>query len=139
MKNLSAMQEAWFWSLGQKDSLEKEMATYSSIPAWRNPWTEEPGELQSAMGLQRVRHDYVTEHARTNTFEKENPVVGACGKPWRHSTAGRSREGPGLNTTLWELSYFSFQVSEAPASYMDPEVDLGYKSTLKMEMRQRRA
>ena len=45
MKNLSATQEVWFRSLGQKDSLEKETATYSSIPAWRIPWTEEPGEL----------------------------------------------------------------------------------------------
>ena len=37
------MQEAWVWSLGQKDSLEKEMATHSSILAWEIPWTEEPG------------------------------------------------------------------------------------------------
>ena len=42
--------------------LEKEMATHSSILAWRIPWTEEPGRLQS-VGLQRVRHDLVTEHA----------------------------------------------------------------------------
>ena len=47
-------QEMWFPSLGQEDSLEE--ATHSSILAWRIPWTEEPGELQS-MGLQRVRHD----------------------------------------------------------------------------------
>ena len=43
-------------SLGREDLLEKEMATQSSILAWRNPWTEEPGRLQS-MGSQRVRHD----------------------------------------------------------------------------------
>ena len=43
-------------SLGQEAPLEKEMATHSSIPAWRFPWTEEPGGPQS-MGLQRVRHD----------------------------------------------------------------------------------
>ena len=42
--------------LGQEDPLEKGMATHSSLLAWRIPWTEEPGELQS-MGLQRVRHD----------------------------------------------------------------------------------
>ena len=46
----------WVESLGQDDSLEKEMATHSSILAWRIPWMEEPGRLQS-MGLQRVRHD----------------------------------------------------------------------------------
>ena len=38
-------QEAWVWSLDQEDPLEKEMATYSSIPAWEIPWTEEPGGL----------------------------------------------------------------------------------------------
>ena len=50
------MQETWVQSLGQKDPLEKEMATHSSILAWRIPWTEEPGGLQS-MGSHRVRHD----------------------------------------------------------------------------------
>ena len=48
--------ETWVQSLGQEDPLEKEMATYSSILAWRIPQTEEPGELQST-GLQRVRHN----------------------------------------------------------------------------------
>ena len=43
-------------SLGQEDPLEEGMATYSSVLAWRIPWTEEPGGLQS-IGLQRVRHD----------------------------------------------------------------------------------
>ena len=56
VKNLAGMQEAGVGSLGQEDPLEKEMATRSSILAWRIPWTEEPGGLQS-MGLQRVRHD----------------------------------------------------------------------------------
>ena len=50
------MQETQVLSLGWKDLLEKEMATHSSILAWRIPWTEEPGGLQS-MGSQRVRHD----------------------------------------------------------------------------------
>ena len=56
VKNLLAMQETWVLSLGWEDPLEKEMATHSSILAWRIPWTEEPGGLQS-MGLQRVGHD----------------------------------------------------------------------------------
>ena len=56
VKNLPAMLETWVQSLGQEDSLEKRMVTHSSILAWRIPWTEKPGELQS-MGLQRVRHD----------------------------------------------------------------------------------
>ena len=56
LKNLPAMWETRVQSLGQEDSLEKGMATHSSSLAWRIPWTEEPGKLQS-MGLQRVRHD----------------------------------------------------------------------------------
>ena len=51
-----AMQETWFLTLAWKDPLEKEMATHSSIAAWKIPWTEEPGGLQS-VGSQRVRHD----------------------------------------------------------------------------------
>ena len=47
LKRLPAMRETWVRSLGQEDPLEKEMATYSSILAWRIPWTEEPGGLQS--------------------------------------------------------------------------------------------
>ena len=66
------MQETWVWSLGQEDPLEKGMATHSSILAWRIPWTEEPGGLQS-MGLQRVGHDWATF---IFTFK-------ANGEPWR--------------------------------------------------------
>ena len=46
VKKLLALQETWVRSLGQEDPLEKEMATHSSILAWRIPWTEEPGRLQ---------------------------------------------------------------------------------------------
>ena len=49
--------EMWVWSLGGEDPLEERMATHSSILAWRMPWTEEPGGLQS-MGSQRARHDW---------------------------------------------------------------------------------
>ena len=55
VKRLPAMWETWVRSLGQEDPL-KEMATHSSILAWRIPWMEEPGTLQP-MGSQRVRHD----------------------------------------------------------------------------------
>ena len=55
VKNLPAMQETQVQSLDWEDPLDKEMATHSSIPAWRRPWTEEPGGLQS-MGLPRVGH-----------------------------------------------------------------------------------
>ena len=60
LKNLPAMLETQVWSLGWEDPLEKRMAAHSSILAWRIPWTEEPGGLQS-MGLQRVRHNSLTE------------------------------------------------------------------------------
>ena len=53
---LPTMQETWVQSLGQEDLLEKEMATHSGILAWRIPWAEEPGGLQST-GSQRVGHD----------------------------------------------------------------------------------
>ena len=56
VKNLTAMQETWVQSLGREDLLEKAMETHSSIPAWRIPWTEEPGGLQSVKS-QRVGYD----------------------------------------------------------------------------------
>ena len=56
VKNLPAMQETGVQSLGQEDLLEKEMATHSSILAWKIPWTEEPGRLQT-MGSRSVGHD----------------------------------------------------------------------------------
>ena len=56
VKRLSTMQETWVRSLGREDPLEKEMAIYSSTIAWKIPWTEEPGRVQS-MGSQRVGHD----------------------------------------------------------------------------------
>ena len=56
VKRLPVMWETQVRSLGREDPLEKEMATHSSIIAWRIPWIEEPGSLQS-MGSQRVGHD----------------------------------------------------------------------------------
>ena len=56
VKGLLTMQETWVQSPGQEDPLEKDMATHSSTLAWRIPWTEKPGRLQS-MGSHRVRHD----------------------------------------------------------------------------------
>ena len=61
------MEEMWVWSLGQGDSLEKEMATHSRIAAWEIPGTEEPGGLES-LGLQRVGQDWVTK------LEKDSPA-----------------------------------------------------------------
>ena len=60
VKNLPAMQETWVPSLGQEEPLEKDMAARSNILAWRIPWPEEPGGLQS-MGSQRVGHWWMWE------------------------------------------------------------------------------
>ena len=65
-KNPPDKQKIWVQSLGWEDPLEEGMATHSGILAWRIPWTEEPGGLQS-MGSQRVRHDLVTQEQRSNS------------------------------------------------------------------------
>ena len=65
VKNLPVMQETRVPSLGREDPLEKEMATHPSILAWKIPWSEEPGKLQS-MVSQRVRHDLATEKYQQN-------------------------------------------------------------------------
>ena len=62
VKNMPAMLKIQVWSPGWEDALEKGMPTHSDILAWRIPWTEEPGGLQS-MGLQNTRHNWAT-----NTF-----------------------------------------------------------------------
>ena len=59
VKHLPTMQETWVRSLGQEDRLEKEMTTHSNTLAWKIPWMEEPGRLQS-MGSLRVGHNSVT-------------------------------------------------------------------------------
>ena len=56
VKNMPAIWETWLQSLGWEDLLERKMATHSSILAWRIPWTDKPGGLQS-MGSQKVRQD----------------------------------------------------------------------------------
>ena len=66
------MQETQVWSLGQEDTLEKEMATHSSILAWRIAWTEEPGGLQS-LGSQRIRHTLATGQQHEQIFDIKPP------------------------------------------------------------------
>ena len=68
------MQEKRAQSLGPVDPLDEEMATQSSILAWKIPWTEEPGVLQS-MGSQRVGHGYVTEYSSTQFLQVDIPVL----------------------------------------------------------------
>ena len=78
VKRPPAMREAQVRSLGQEDPLEKEMATHSSTLAWKIPWMEEPGRLQST-GLQRVRHNWVTSlslFCETLVFLPSNDTLG---------------------------------------------------------------
>ena len=71
VKNLPAMWETWILSLGQEDPLEKGMATHSSILAWRIPWTEKPGGLQSKGSQSQTQlstrgHTHAHTHTHTN-------------------------------------------------------------------------
>ena len=66
LKRLPAMRETWVRSLGQEDSLEKEMATHSSILAWRIPWTEEPGGLQSTGRKESDTTERLHTHSHTH-------------------------------------------------------------------------
>ena len=74
IKNTPVMQETWVWSLGWEDPLEKGMAAHSSILAWRIPWTEEPGGLQS-MRSPRVRHDWATKYESRGSVWKMVAVI----------------------------------------------------------------
>ena len=86
VKNPPAMQETWVWSLGWEYPLEEGMPTHSSILAWKIPWTEKPGGLQS-VGSQGVGHDYSTKHSTAPNKVKfticqpcHNKVTFACRK-----------------------------------------------------------
>ena len=76
VKVSATMRETWVQSLGREDLLEKEMATHSSILAWRIPWMEEPGGLQS-MGSQRVGHDWATSLTHSAN-EEASPTNTNC-------------------------------------------------------------
>ena len=84
VKNLPAMLKTQIRSLGQEDPLEKGTATHSSILAWRIPWTEEPGGLQS-IGSQRVRYNWVTNtHALASLVAQLAKNPPAMWETWVH-------------------------------------------------------
>ena len=87
VKNLPVMQETWVWSLGWENPLENGTATHASILAWRIPWTEEPGRLQS-WGC-RVWHDWANFPFTSVSGSKQNCAEGTeismCSlPPWKH-------------------------------------------------------
>ena len=96
VKASAAMRETWVQSLGREDLLEKEMATHSSVLAWRIPWMEEPGGLQS-MGSQRVGHDWATslthsakeEASPTNTNCLESEKIKTKTQPSKPRMTGK--------------------------------------------------
>ena len=104
-KNSASVQETrgtQVWSLGQEDHLEKEMATHSSILAWKIPWAEEPGGLQS-VGSQRVRHNWASKYANRwrGTMKNRGPKWNAsC--PW--PCLKGFMEAP-LRNSFWLLSH----------------------------------
>ena len=100
------MQETQVQFLGQKNPLEKEMATHSSILAWEIQWTEEPGGLQS-IGLQRVGHNWATEQAATcsTTYEKGKfghrcALRSPCDNDSRDQDEAATSQGPKIKQQL---------------------------------------
>ena len=75
VKQLPAMRETWVRSLGWEDPLEKEMATHSSILAWKIPWMEEPGRLQSMGSQSRIRLSNFTHSLNISEFQD---LIGTC-------------------------------------------------------------
>ena len=99
VKNLPATQETWVRSLGGEDSLEKEMATHSSILAWRIPWRKEPGELQSMRSL-RVGHYRATN---IRTHQTCRPMKGAECRAEVSQNLGFGVQVPDLPVTTSDL------------------------------------
>ena len=100
VKTLPAIQETWVRSLVLEDSLEKGMATYSSILAWRMPWTEDPGRLQST-GSQRIRHDWAT-----NTHTHIHTMWGPIPDFLNHKDVRQAE----LRTTVTTIKFFCLYV-----------------------------
>ena len=92
------MREIQDWSLRQEDPLEKEMTTHSSTLAWKIPWMEEPGRLQS-MGSQRVGHDWATSLSLSLY--------------WQTECKNSDMEGEGEDNEIWVLILFLFRVTNA--------------------------
>ena len=95
IKNLPTMQETWVWSLGREDPLKKEIATHSSILAWRIPWTEEPGGLQS-MGSRLSDIFHCKNHLESHKSMIELPFF------WRSQIPERKMLVAQSYPTLWD-------------------------------------
>ena len=115
VKRLPTMWETRFQSLGGKDPLEKEMTTHSSILAWKIPWMEEPGGLQS-MGWQRVGHDFTFTFTFTRLFQSRSvnrSVMSDSRDPMDCSLPGSSAHGI-LRERILEWVVISFSRGSFP-------------------------
>ena len=122
-----SMKEIWVQTLSQEDPLEEEMATHSSILAWRMPWTEEPGGLQS-MGSQRVGYDWATKHTHAQQMlvklifkSRHRPHT----RKFEHSSlkSGRSQEEKDSPSSEWG-GWRAWQERKPPASLSRPSFKL---------------
>ena len=100
LKRLPAMRETWVWSQGREDPLEKEMATHSSILAWRIPWAVEPGGVQST-GSQRVRHDWATSLSFTGLWSAAQHALSSKGKDFSRGYLDSCHPDPTLVPVTW--------------------------------------
>ena len=119
------MRETWVQSLGQEDPLEEEMATCSSTLAWKIPWTEEPGRLQS-MGSQRVRDDWTTSLHFTSDIRFNFCDLDAL--IWYMS---RLLYQP--HEVVWELTEITYKVSSAIPSIKCVHKSIDHRSSQKGE------
>ena len=108
VKRLPTMQKTWFQSLGREDLLEKEMAPHSSILAWKIPWMEEPGRLQS-MGSLRVGHDWVTSLS-LSCIEEGN------GNPFQCSCLENPRDGVAWGAAVYGVAQSRTRLKQLSSS-----------------------
>ena len=107
IKNLPAMQDTWGPSLGWEDPLEKGMATHPNILAWRIPWTEETGRIQSTAS-QRAGHDWATFTIHTHSFYKGRDTLWGEWletKPRKlfYALQGSQEDNRAVHLTLWQV------------------------------------
>ena len=110
VKNLPAMQETWVLSLGWEDPLQKGMATHSSILAWRIPWREEPGRLQSTGShnewdtIERLTQLFILGHREKGALETEKKNTNEDSSMSRGEGVG-GRKGCNFKASFWKWSW----------------------------------
>ena len=128
VKNPPAMQETWVWPLGGLDPLGKGMTTHPSILAWRIPWTEEPGGLQS-VGSRRVRHNWVTDTLMQTVSRWSGcPSAFSSSAPLPYHTWRQRNLGSGFQ----EKAYLHIHLPASPLYPLEVSVPVQRNPTLKL-------